>query len=164
LPARAYRCDIGYQLEAIVTPSSVARVVAAALPGTRPVELGSGLALVPLVPEAVAILSPGDERIISLLMNEPLPDGLTDLLRHSSETGPIAYVEAEYFGRVGIAAAHRDHRVGGADDLVRERLRELLRDVDTELRQGRHDVCVDLLGGVAARRADVDETGGPLMH
>jgi hypothetical protein len=105
LPARAYRCDIGYQLEAIVTPSSVARVVAAALPGTRPVELGSGLALVPLVPEAVAILSPGDERIISLLMNEPLPDGLTDLLRHSSETGPIAYVEAEYFGRVGQQAS-----------------------------------------------------------
>jgi hypothetical protein len=61
--------------------------------------------LVPLVPEAVAILSPGDERIISLLVNEPLPDGLTDLLRRSSATGPIAYVEADYFGGVGQQAS-----------------------------------------------------------
>jgi hypothetical protein len=32
--------------------------------------------------------------------------------------------------RAGIAAAHRDHDVGRLHDLVRERLGELLRDVD----------------------------------
>jgi hypothetical protein len=100
-PARAYRSVIGYLLEAIIAPSSVAQVVSAALPGTRAIELGNGLELVPLVPAAVAAVSPGDERIISLLVNEPLPEGLTDLLRRASTGGPIAYVEADYFGGAG---------------------------------------------------------------
>jgi hypothetical protein len=92
---------MGYSLEAIVAPAFVARAAAASLPGTRTVELGSGLSLVPLVPEAVTALSPGDERIISLLVSEPLPDRLTDLLRRASANGLIAYVEAEYFGGLG---------------------------------------------------------------
>jgi hypothetical protein len=91
---------IGYLLEAIIAPSSIARVAAAALPGTRSVELGCGLGLVPLVPEAVDVLSPGDERVISLLVTEPLPEGLTNLLRRASARGPIAHAEADYFGGI----------------------------------------------------------------
>ena len=58
--------------------------------------------------------------------------------------------------RAGVAAAHRDHDVGGADDLVGERLRELLAQVDAELAHRLDDGRVDPLAGRAARRADVD--------
>lgn len=88
-------------LEAIIGPSSAIGVVSAELPGTRAVDLKGGLALVPLVPEAVAALSPGDERLISLLVDNPLPVRLTDLLRRASAIGPVAYVEADFFGGVG---------------------------------------------------------------
>lgn len=88
-------------LEAIIAPSSAIGVVSAELPGTRAVDLNAGFALVPLVPEAVAALSPGDERVISLLVDSPLPERLTDFLRRASAIAPIAYVEAEFFGGVG---------------------------------------------------------------
>ena len=41
--------------------------------------------------------------------------------------------------RAGVAAAHRDHDVGGAHDLVGERLRELLAHIDAELVHGLDD-------------------------
>ena len=55
----------------------------------------------PLVPEAVAALSPGDERVVALLVGSPLPEGLADLLRRASAAGPIAHVEADFAGGVG---------------------------------------------------------------
>ena len=58
--------------------------------------------------------------------------------------------------RAGVAAAHRDHDVGGLDELVGERLRELLAHVDAELVHRLDHGRVDLLAGRAARRADVD--------
>ena len=59
-----------------------------------------------------------------------------------------------------VAAAHRDHDVGGADDLVGERLRELLAHVDADLVDRLDDGGVDLLTGVAACGADVDAALG----
>lgn len=83
----------------------MALLVAAELPGTRAVELRHGFALVPLVPTAVAALSPGDEEVMSLLVNEPLRPTLADLLRRASARGPVAYVEADFFGGIGQQAA-----------------------------------------------------------
>ena len=62
--------------------------------------------------------------------------------------------------RAGVAAAHRDHDVGGAHDLVGERLRELLAHVDAELGHRLDDGRVDLVGRGAAGRADVDPALG----
>jgi hypothetical protein len=92
---------MAYVIEAIIAPSSVARRVSAELVNTRTVELGSGYELVPLVPETVAALSPGEERVISLLVGAPLPQRLTEVLRRASAVGPIAYVEADFHGGVG---------------------------------------------------------------
>src|SRR5436190_23574513 len=56
--------------------------------------------------------------------------------------------------RAGVAAAHRDHRVGGPDDVVRERLRELLRQIHANLGHGLDNRRVDPVGGLRAGRAD----------
>ena len=58
--------------------------------------------------------------------------------------------------RARVAAAHRDHDVGGPDGLVRERLRELLAQVDAELAHRLDDGWVDPLTGRTARGADVN--------
>src|SRR5262249_22048924 len=58
--------------------------------------------------------------------------------------------------RTGVAAPHQNHDVGGADSLVCERLRELLRCVHTELLERAHCVRVDLLGRRRAGRTDVN--------
>ena len=58
--------------------------------------------------------------------------------------------------RAGIAAAHRDHDVGGAHDLVGQRLRELLAHVDAELGHRLDHGGVDLAARRAPGRADVD--------
>src|SRR5439155_5120787 len=60
--------------------------------------------------------------------------------------------------RTGVPTAHGDDRVGVANDLVRERLGELLGDVDPDLGHRLQDGRVDLVGWRAARRANVDTT------
>src|SRR5205085_2944457 len=60
--------------------------------------------------------------------------------------------------RTRVTTAHRDH--GGPDDLVGERLRELLRHVDPDLAHGLDDRRVDLLRRIGARRPDMDPTAG----
>jgi hypothetical protein len=92
---------VAYVIEAMVAPSSVARRVSAKLVSTRAVQLSSGYELVPLVPQTVQALSPGDDRVISLLVRSPLPERLTAVLRWASAYGPIAYIEADFVGGVG---------------------------------------------------------------
>ena len=58
--------------------------------------------------------------------------------------------------RAGVAAAHRDHDVRGPNRLVRERLRKLLGDVGAELGHSLDHHWVDLIGRIAAGRADLD--------
>src|ERR687888_441984 len=68
-------------------------------------------ALVSLVPDAAHLL-------------EALAGGVVEL--------PVL-VPFSGIDRAGVAAPHRDHHVGRADDLVRQRLRELLAQVDADL-------------------------------
>jgi hypothetical protein len=96
---------VGYVLEALLAPPTVAETAAASLPGTGVVTLHEGVALVPITEDAAQALSPGDRSIISLLADQPLPAALTELLRRTSRDGPIAYVEADFFGGTGQQAA-----------------------------------------------------------
>lgn len=117
---------MGYVLEALLAPPTLAEAAAASLPGTGVVRLHERIALVPITEDAAEALSPGDRSIISLLTKEPLPAALTELLRRTSRKGPIAYVEADFFGGTGQQAAvlweHGEIALGpliDPDDLVR---------------------------------------------
>ena len=66
--------------------------------------------------------------------------------------------------RAGVAAAHRDHRVGGAHELVIERLRELLPEVDAYLRHRFDRGRVDLFGRIRAGGSDVHAAVGELVQ
>src|SRR5918999_2988475 len=96
-----------------------------------------------------------DQRLYALveLVADP-PDRLQVLAGRVVER-PILVALSRVDG-AGIAAAHRDHHVGGAHDLVGERLGELLAHVDAQLLEERDGVWVDLGRRGRARRADVD--------
>ena len=96
--------------------------------------------------------------------------------RTASRSWPAGIVELPVLvllagiDRAGVAAAHRDHDVGGAHDLVGERLRELLAHVDAELLH-RLDTAglISSAGAMPAERtwmrpsrAQLDEPGGHL--
>lgn len=104
-PEAPYRDLVGYALEAFLAPPAVARQIAAEVGGTRAVDLYAQFALVPLGRNAVSALSPGDEEVMSLLTAQPLPERLADLLRRVSLQGPVAYVEADFFGGIGTQGA-----------------------------------------------------------
>src|SRR5437764_1276070 len=62
--------------------------------------------------------------------------------------------------RTCVAAAHGDHGVSGTDDLVGERLRELLRHVDADFAHRLDDRRVNPIGWIGARGPDVDTSAG----
>src|SRR3954452_4677017 len=66
--------------------------------------------------------------------------------------------------RAGVPTAHRDHRVGGADELVGHRLRELLGDIESHLIHRLDHRRVDPVGGLAACGANVDVAGGVVVE
>src|SRR5918996_1221125 len=66
--------------------------------------------------------------------------------------------------RAGVAAAHRDHDVGGPHHFVGQRLGEFLAHVDAELLERRDRVRVDLLGRRRAGRADMDPPLRAQLH
>ena len=66
--------------------------------------------------------------------------------------------------RACVPAAHRDHGIRCADDLVGEWLRELLAHVDAELLHRLDHSGVDALARVAAGGADVDATLRAELH
>jgi hypothetical protein len=96
---------VGYVLEALLAPPTIAETAAASLRGTGVVALHERIALVPITGDAAEALSPGDRSIISLLADRALPAALTELLRRTSREGAIAYVEANFFGGIGQQAA-----------------------------------------------------------
>jgi hypothetical protein len=85
-------------------------------------ELGAGLGLLPITDEFYDDVrqdgAPADPRLVD---GHLLPPGFGDTLAEWSKTGPVAYVEAEYFGGTGSQFA-----VVWADgDLVLGPLRKL---------------------------------------
>ncbi|MFJ7149255.1 hypothetical protein ACIQVT_13805 [Streptomyces sp. NPDC100445] len=90
---------MGYALEAVIAGEEPARAVARAVPGARVVPLGRGLALVPVTDEVRAAVTGGTGP--ATLGFRWLPAEFDALLAQGSALGPVAYVEAEYFGGVG---------------------------------------------------------------
>ena len=90
---------MGYVLEAVIAREELLRAAARHLPAAQVATVGQGLSLVPMTKElfdAVTDGSPAD-----LLGFWRLPGGFGGLLAQWSTAGPVAYVEAEYFGGVG---------------------------------------------------------------
>ncbi|MCX5402309.1 hypothetical protein [Streptomyces sp. NBC_00102] len=90
---------MGYQLQAVIAGDEVVRTVSREVPGSRVAPLGQGLSLMPMSAEVFDAVTDGSDR--EDLGFWLLPGGFDTLLARWSAGGPIAYVEAEYFGGVG---------------------------------------------------------------
>lgn len=92
-----------YCLEAVIGGEPVLRVLAAGVPEARVVPLAQDLSLLPMTDvlfDAVAVAgAPGLDGFWKA------PAGFGRVLAACSATGPVAYVEAEYFGGTGTQSA-----------------------------------------------------------
>ncbi|MFE1103698.1 hypothetical protein ACFW4K_24550 [Nocardiopsis alba] len=95
---------MGYTLEAVVARSTLLREAATALPGAHQLELSQGLALMP-VNDALRDHGPTEgKRPLSdvfSFMSGRLERWIVD----RSTLGPIAYLEADYFGGTGTQSS-----------------------------------------------------------
>src|SRR5437763_864577 len=142
---RVHALQIGaddYLVKPFSMKELVARVHAAARRGVRGVQEERGEQLVDQPPNA----------LVELVANAA--NGFEVLAGRVFEL-PVL-VAPSRVDRAGVAAAHRDHDVGGLDNLVGERLRELLAHVDADLLHRLERRRVDLVRGGRAGRADVD--------
>ncbi|MEU6111296.1 hypothetical protein ABZ853_23165 [Streptomyces albidoflavus] len=90
---------MGYELQAVIAGDEVLRGASREVPGAHVVPLGQGLSLMPMTDEVfAAVTDSSDGRVLGFWR---LPEGFDTLLAQWSAAGPIAYVEAEYFGGVG---------------------------------------------------------------
>ncbi|MFD9126338.1 hypothetical protein [Kitasatospora sp. NPDC059571] len=94
---------MSYELNALVATAELLDVVAAEVPAARVARLAQGLALIPVTDRLHAVLDvPGDR-------TEPgfsrFPASLGRRLEAWSQAGPIAYVEADFFGGAGTQRA-----------------------------------------------------------
>lgn len=95
---------MGYVLQAIVGPAAIlqAALGRAPLPALL-VPLRQDMAMVPMTDELFDAVTDGTAN--GRLGFWKLPGGFDQVLSDWSETGPIGYVEAEYFGGVGSQRA-----------------------------------------------------------
>ncbi|MEU3742318.1 hypothetical protein AB0E78_35310 [Streptomyces sp. NPDC032198] len=94
---------MGYDLQAVIGGEEVLRAGARELPAARLVPIGQGLALMPMTDELFdSVADGGDDRAMDFWR---LPAGFAKTLADWSTAGPLAYVEAEYFGGVGEQTA-----------------------------------------------------------
>ncbi|MFC4516422.1 MULTISPECIES: hypothetical protein [Streptomyces] len=90
---------MGYELQGVIAASELLRVVSREVPEARVVPLRQGLSLMPMTDEVLAAGTDGGGG--GDLGFWRLPRRFETLLVQWSFAGPIAYVEAEYFGGVG---------------------------------------------------------------
>ncbi|MFF1452169.1 hypothetical protein ACFVYF_29125 [Streptomyces sp. NPDC058274] len=90
---------MGYELEAVIAAEELLRVASREVPGARVVPLQQGLSLMPITDEVFDAVTDGSD--VGDLGFWKLPGGFETVLARWSSAGPIAYVEAEYFGGVG---------------------------------------------------------------
>jgi hypothetical protein len=92
-----------YCLEGVIATESVLREVVGSIEAARIVPLGHHLWLLPMTdPLATALAAPGAPELDEFWK---APPGLGRQLTAGSTAGPIAYVEAEYFGGTGTQCA-----------------------------------------------------------
>ena len=92
---------MGYQLEAVLAPGGLLTARAA---GHPVVALDRGLALLPMTELVLEEIVPGGE-YRGALGFVGLPDGFDRVLAGWSVDGPVAYVEANFFGGIGAQRA-----------------------------------------------------------
>ncbi|MEU3991752.1 hypothetical protein AB0F24_25905 [Streptomyces platensis] len=90
---------MGYDLHAVIAEEEVLRGAARDLPAARLASIGQGLSLMPMTD--VLFDSVADGSGVGALGFWRLPGGFEQSLAAWSAGGPVAYVEAEYFGGVG---------------------------------------------------------------
>src|SRR5690348_4372397 len=81
-----------YSIQAVIATGPVLHELASALPGASIVPLAHGLSLAPMTDVLLDVLA-------------KTPADLGSVLAACSTAGPVAYVEAEYFGGVGSQLA-----------------------------------------------------------
>jgi hypothetical protein len=88
-----------YVLQAVIAGDELLRAAAQNVPGARVAFLGQGLSLLPMTDEVFDAVT--DDLAGTALGFWRLPDAFERKLAEWSSAGPVAYVEAEYFGGVG---------------------------------------------------------------
>ncbi|MGZ9932390.1 hypothetical protein ACXNSR_21245 [Streptomyces sp. NC-S4] len=88
-----------YVLQAVIAGDGLLRDALRDLPAARLASLGQGLSLAPMTGALFDALADGSD--VDHLGFWRLPGGFDRLLAAWSAAGPLAYVEAEYFGGVG---------------------------------------------------------------
>ncbi|MEU9497739.1 hypothetical protein [Streptomyces sp. NPDC048196] len=90
---------MGYDLQAVIAEGEVLRAMARDLPAARLASIGQGLLLMPMTDVLFDSVSDGSD--VGALGFWRLPVGFDAALAEWSAGGPVAYVEAEYFGGAG---------------------------------------------------------------
>ncbi|MEU3508607.1 hypothetical protein ABZ733_11890 [Streptomyces longwoodensis] len=90
---------MAYELSAVIAGEDVLRAAARELPAARTAALGRGLWLLPMTEALFHAVADGRDR--GALGFREVPEGFDRLLAGWSAGGPVAYVEAEYFGGAG---------------------------------------------------------------
>ncbi|MGC9381237.1 hypothetical protein [Streptomyces sp. MH13] len=90
---------MGYELQAVIAGDELLRAASRGVAGARVVPLRQGLSLMPMTDEVFGAVTDGSA--VRALGFWKLPGGFEISLARWSAAGPVAYVEAEYFGGVG---------------------------------------------------------------
>ncbi len=90
---------MGYDLQAVIADAEVLRGAVRDLPVARLASLGQGLSLMPMTDALFDLVADGGDGGTWGFWR--LPGGFEKALASWSAGGPVAYVEAEYFGGVG---------------------------------------------------------------
>ncbi|KRD20224.1 MULTISPECIES: hypothetical protein [unclassified Streptomyces] len=90
---------MSYDLQAVIAGEEVLNAAVRVLSAARLASLGQGLSLLPMTDALFDSLSEGVDT--GALGFWRLPGGFAKTLADWSTAGPVAYVEAEYFGGVG---------------------------------------------------------------
>ncbi|MFG2142094.1 hypothetical protein [Streptomyces sp. NPDC048650] len=90
---------MGYDLQAVIAGDEVLRAASRNLPAARLASLGQGLSLMPMTDALYDSVADGSGT--GALGFWRLPERFEKTLAVWSTAGPVAYVEAEYFGGVG---------------------------------------------------------------
>ncbi|WP_455351390.1 hypothetical protein [Streptomyces sp. SYSU K217416] len=94
---------MGYELQAVIAGDELLRAASRDVPGARVAPLRQGLSLMPMTDEVFDAVTDGSAA--GSLGFWRLPGGFERLLATWSAAGPVSYVEAEYFGGVGMQKA-----------------------------------------------------------
>ncbi|MFJ5730781.1 hypothetical protein [Streptomyces paradoxus] len=90
---------MSYDLQAVIAAGETLRAVTRGLSAARLASIGQGLSLMPMTDALLETVTDGTGA--GELGFQRLPGGFEKTLAGWSAGGPVAYVEAEYFGGVG---------------------------------------------------------------